>query len=87
MWDVGKQGYGAYIMVSVGIFKPKITQTDDEYNKALRAFEEFKKLRQEIGKPVRGFTDREEAIRDLCGDSVGDLEKEIEKTKSRYVTT
>jgi len=74
-------------MVNVGVLKPKITRTDDEYIKALRVYEEFKRLRQEMGKPVRGFADREEAIRDLCGDSFSDLEKEIERTKSRHFTT
>ena len=60
-------------------------QLSEEYRKAIRDYEEFKKIRLQLGKPVQKFADREQIIRDLLGnDSV--VVKTDERKKARYFT-
>ncbi len=87
-YEMHKRQYKRDIMAKVAETpESKTTEADEEYMEALRIFEEFKKLRQKIGKPIRdGLPSKEEAIRDLYGDGFGELEMEIEREKSRHFT-
>ena len=59
----------------IGSSKSKTLDLDPEYFEAVRVYNDFKKLREKMGKPLRGFASREEAIIDLYGDIPNNLGK------------
>ena len=55
---------------------------------ALRYYEEYKKMRREIGMPIRAFDDIEGILRDLCGEGFSQLEEEeIERVRGSRAGT
>lgn len=62
--------------------KIKILNLSDENQEALRLYNEFKKLREQMGKPIKEHANREEIIKDLRGDGFSPLGKGIEPRKT-----
>lgn len=52
-----------------------------DYKKAMRIYEDFKRLRKQIGKPLRNFSEPEAVIRDLLGEEFLPLVKDIERKR------
>ena len=48
---------------------------------ALREYQEYKKLRTIVTRPIRAFNDTEAILKDLQGKDFSSLEREIERTK------
>jgi hypothetical protein len=53
-----------------------------DYKKAIEIYEEFKRLRAELGKPIRVYKDREEIIKDLQGEEFLPVVRDIERKRS-----
>ena len=49
--------------------------------KALREYQEYKKLRTIVPRPIRAFNDTEAILKDLQGEGFSPLEREIERLK------
>ena len=49
--------------------------------RALKEYQEYKKLRTVVIKPIRAFNDTEAILKDLQGEGFLSLEKEIERSK------
>ena len=54
---------------------------------ALKHYEEYKKLRKVIGRPVRAFDDIEGILKDLQGEGFSQLEEAIEQVKRSKAKT
>ena len=61
----------------------KIVENYEEWEKAVRDYKEFKRIRRELGKPVQEFADKERITRDLLGDGSVDKARTVGE-KSRY---
>ena len=57
------------------------SERSKEFKKTLEAYNEFKRLREQIGKPVRGTIDSKQIRRDLTGEDFYALLRDIEKRK------
>jgi hypothetical protein len=52
-----------------------------EFKEALEVYEEFKRLRKQIGKPVRSIVDPKKVRKDLTGEDFFSLLEEVQKRK------
>lgn len=52
-----------------------------DYKKAMEIYEDFKRLRKEMGKPLRNFSDPEAVIKELRGEDFLPLVKDIERKR------
>lgn len=62
----------------------KQMKISEEHLNAIRIYKEFKKLREQIGKPIREDVDPEQMIKDLRGEGFAPLgRKKIEQERTR----
>lgn len=57
------------------------SEKSKEFKKTLEVYNEFKRLREQIGKPVRSTIDPKQIKRDLTGEDFYALLRDIEKRK------
>ncbi len=55
--------------------------------KALKEYQEYKELRIIVTRPVRAFNDTEAILKDLQGEGLSSLQKEIERSKKSQTKT
>ena len=60
---------------------------DKKQQKALQEYQEYKKLRTIVTKPIRAFNDTEAILKDLQGESFTTLQEEIERLKKARTKT
>ena len=60
---------------------------DKKQQKALQEYQEYKKLRTIVTKPIRAFNDTEAILKDLRGESFTTLREEIERLKKARTKT
>ena len=60
---------------------------DKKQQKALQEYQEYKKLRTIVTKPIRAFNDTEAILKDLQGESFTTLREEIERSKKARTQT
>ena len=60
---------------------------DKKQQKALQEYQEYKKLRTIVTKPIRAFNDIEAILKDLQGESFTTLREEIERSKKARIQT
>ena len=60
---------------------------DKKQQKALQEYQEYKKLRTIVTKPIRAFNDTEAILKDLQGESFTTLREEIERSKKARTKT
>jgi len=58
-----------------------VSEKSKDFKEALRVYNEFKKLREEMGKPVRSTLDPKQIKKDLTGDDFYALLEIIQKRK------
>lgn len=57
------------------------TVQDEKHKEALRTYHEYKRLRSQLGRPIRAFNDKEAILKDLQGDGFSSLRREIERAR------
>ena len=59
----------------------KFSFLDERQQKAWKEYQEYKKLRTIVIRPIRAFNDTEAILKDLQGEGFSSLEEEIERSK------
>ena len=55
--------------------------------KALKEYQDYKKLRIIVARPVRAFNDTEAILKDLQGEKLSSLQEEIDRSKKSQAKT